>query len=190
MMPVGNGGSGRRTHRRPGPARSPFRAARRRSCRSRRRSSAATPSSGPHLSLVTQSSSAGERSKSLVIQQSGCFIAASDVSVTSCVAPHVAVEAAPFDQVDAVLRRPESFLVGHEERAVRVEADAVGGAEAGGEDLGRRAVLARPSAACRGAAPPRAGRAGRSWRNRNCPPRRSAGPSRTRGSARSPDGRC
>ena len=47
-----------------------------------------------------------------------------------------------LDQVDAVLRRPEPFLVGQEERAVGVEADAVRGAEAGGQDLGLRAVLA------------------------------------------------
>ena len=56
------------------------------------------------------------------------------------IAPHVAVESARLDAVDPVLRGPEPFLVGEEERAVGVQAHAVGGAETGGEDLGRRAV--------------------------------------------------
>ena len=58
------------------------------------------------------------------------------------VAPHVAVEAADLDVVDAVFRGPEALLVGQEERAVVVQADPVGGAEAGGEDVGAEAVAA------------------------------------------------
>ena len=56
------------------------------------------------------------------------------------VAEHVAVEAAGLHAVDAVLRRPEAFLVGDEEGAVVIDAHAVRGAEAGGEDLGLRPV--------------------------------------------------
>ena len=50
---------------------------------------------------------------------------------------HVAVEAAAADMIDPVLRVPVALLVGHEERAVGLDTDTVGRAEAGGDDLGR-----------------------------------------------------
>ena len=90
---------------------------------------------------VDPDNSAGERSIALVIQTTrlphGIVARVGDVVV----APEVAVEAARRgDQVDAVLRRPVAFLVGDEQGAVRVEAHAVRGAEAVGQDVGARAV--------------------------------------------------
>src|ERR1700728_4254048 len=58
------------------------------------------------------------------------------------IAPHVAVEAPPFDPIDPVFWGPESLLVREEKRAVRVEADAVGGAETRRQDFGACTVLA------------------------------------------------
>ena len=60
------------------------------------------------------------------------------------VAEHVAVEAAGFHAVDAVLRRPVAFLVGHEETAVVVDGNAVGRAETRREDVRAGAVGADP----------------------------------------------
>ena len=58
------------------------------------------------------------------------------------VSPHVAVETRwQSDQVDPVFRRPRSFLVRDEERAVVVHAHAVGGTKAIRENLRVRAVL-------------------------------------------------
>ena len=91
--------------------------------------------------MGTQSSSGGGAVDSLVIQQQRLLIAASDGVGHVVVAEHVAVEAALSHPVDAVLRRPVTFLVGDEERAVGVQADAVGGAETVGQNLGLRAVL-------------------------------------------------
>ena len=48
--------------------------------------------------------------------------------------------AVAVDPVDAVLGIPVTFLVGDDEGAIGVEADAIGGAEAGGEDVGAGAV--------------------------------------------------
>ncbi len=58
------------------------------------------------------------------------------------IAPHVAVEAPPFDPIDPVFWGPESLLVRKEKRAVRVEADAIGSAKARRQDFGACAVLA------------------------------------------------
>ncbi len=98
------------------------------------------PPSVPHAFFGTQTSSAGLRSLSLVIQTIGCSIAESDGVGDVGVAEHVAVEAAGLDAVDAVLRRPVAFLVGDEKGAVVIDAHAVRGAETGGEDVGARAV--------------------------------------------------
>ena len=58
------------------------------------------------------------------------------------IAPHVPVKphAVGPDPVDPVLGHPEPFLIGEEERPIRVQANAVGCAEAGGEDVGTRAI--------------------------------------------------
>ena len=52
------------------------------------------------------------------------------------VAIHVAVEATFRDVVDSVLGVPVSFLIGHDPGAVRVDTNAVGGAESGRHDFG------------------------------------------------------
>ena len=90
----------------------------------------------PDWSLSTRTSSAGravegvgDPADRLLHRRVGRV---GDVVIT----PHVAVEAAPLDPVDPVLGDPEPLLVGEEEGAVGVEADAVGGAEAGRQDLG------------------------------------------------------
>ena len=60
------------------------------------------------------------------------------------IAKHVAIESARLDPVDAVLGIPVALLVGDDEGPVRVEADPVGGAETGGQDVGLAAIPAHP----------------------------------------------
>ncbi len=58
------------------------------------------------------------------------------------IAEHVAVEAPFTNPVDAVLGIPVPLLVGDDERAVGIEADAVGRPKAFAQDFGMQAVRA------------------------------------------------
>ena len=72
----------------------------------------------------------------LVIQQTGRLHRAIGRVGDVMIAPHVAVETPSFDPIDPVFGCPESLLVGEEKRAVRVQTDAVGSAEARRQNLG------------------------------------------------------
>src|SRR5262249_6530792 len=57
------------------------------------------------------------------------------------VTKHVAVKTAWLDPVNAVFGRPMAFLIGDEKGTVVIDADAVCGAKAGGDNVGARAVF-------------------------------------------------
>ena len=57
------------------------------------------------------------------------------------VAKHVAVKATLANPIDAVLRIPMSLLVGDDERTIRIQAHAVGGAKSVGDDVSSLAVF-------------------------------------------------
>ena len=56
------------------------------------------------------------------------------------VAENISIEATGFDAIDAIFGGPVSFLVSDKKGAVLIEADAIGGAESVGDDVGAFSV--------------------------------------------------